>query len=71
LWKATESITRTRDGLLRAAVPNPIGSCCFINDLTKAELDEHLAIHKAICHGYPRGGDGEDMYIPTATAVQV
>jgi demethyl-4-deoxygadusol synthase len=68
LWKATESITRTRDGLLRAAVPNPIGNCFFINDLTKAELDKHLAIHKAICHGYPRGGDGEDMYIPSATA---
>jgi 3-dehydroquinate synthase len=71
LWKATESITRTRDGLLRAAVPHPIGSCFFINDLTKAELDEHLAIHKAICHSYPRGGDGEDMYIPDPTAVQV
>jgi demethyl-4-deoxygadusol synthase len=68
LWKATESITRTRDGLLRAAVPNPIGNCFFINDLTKAELDKHLAIHKAICHDYPRGGDGEDMYIPSATA---
>jgi demethyl-4-deoxygadusol synthase len=68
LWKATESITRTRDGLLRAAVPNPIGNCFFINDLTKAELDKHLAIHKAICHGYPRGGDGEDMYIPSPTA---
>jgi 3-dehydroquinate synthase len=71
LWKATESITRTRDGLLRAAVPRPIGSCFFMNDLTKAELDEHLAIHKAICRSYPRGGDGEDMYIPDPRAVQV
>jgi demethyl-4-deoxygadusol synthase len=26
LWKATESIGKTRDGLLRAAVPHPIGS---------------------------------------------
>jgi 3-dehydroquinate synthase len=71
LWKATESITRTRDGLLRAAVPHPIGSCFFMNDLTKAELDEHLAIHKAICRSYPQGGDGEDMYIPDSRAVQV
>jgi demethyl-4-deoxygadusol synthase len=63
LWKATESISRTRDGLLRAAVPHPIGSCFFMNDLTKDELDENLAIHKEICRGYPRGGDGEDMYI--------
>jgi demethyl-4-deoxygadusol synthase len=63
LWKATESISRTRDGLLRAAVPNPIGSCSFINDLTKAELDQILAIHKAICRDYPRSGDGEDMFM--------
>jgi demethyl-4-deoxygadusol synthase len=63
LWKATESIGRTRDGLLRAAVPHPIGSCSFLNDLTRAELDEYLAIHKEICRDYPRGGDGEDMFI--------
>jgi demethyl-4-deoxygadusol synthase len=63
LWKATESIGRTRDGLLRAAVPHPIGSCSFLNDLTRAELDEHLAIHKEICRDYPRGGDGEDMFM--------
>lgn len=62
LWKATESISRTRDGLLRAAVPQPIGSCSFINDLTRAELDQILVIHKEICRGYPRGGDGEDMF---------
>ncbi|WP_293260835.1 MULTISPECIES: sedoheptulose 7-phosphate cyclase [unclassified Microcoleus] len=68
LWKATESISRTRDGLQRAAVPKPIGSCFFINDLTKDELDRMLAIHKEICRGYPRGGDGEDMYISLETA---
>jgi demethyl-4-deoxygadusol synthase len=66
LWKATASIGRTRDGLLRAAVPQPIGSCSFINDLTKPELDEHLAIHKEICRDYPRGGDGEDMFMSLA-----
>ena len=63
LWKATESISRTRDGLLRAAVPHPIGRCAFINNLTRAELDSILSIHKEICRGYPRGGDGEDMYM--------
>lgn len=64
LWKATESISLTRDGLLRAAVPKPIGSCFFVNDLTRDELDEILLIHKEICRNYPRGGDGEDMYTP-------
>jgi demethyl-4-deoxygadusol synthase len=63
LWKATESISRTRDGLLRAAVPNPIGSCLFINDLTRVELDRILAIHKEICRDYPRQGEGEDMFM--------
>jgi demethyl-4-deoxygadusol synthase len=63
LWKATESISRTRDGLLRAAVPHPIGSCSFINDLTRAELDQILVIHKEICRDYPRNGDGEDMFM--------
>lgn len=63
LWKATESITRTRDGLLRAAVPHPIGSCSFINDLTRAELDQILVTHKEICRDYPRNGDGEDMFM--------
>ena len=63
LWKATESIGRTRDGLLRAAVPHPIGHCSFLNDLTRAELDETLAIHKEICCDYPRGGDGEEMFM--------
>ncbi|MEG4801713.1 sedoheptulose 7-phosphate cyclase [Microcoleus sp. ARI1-A1] len=68
LWKATESISRTRDGLQRAAVPKPIGSCFFINDLTRDELDRMLGIHKEICCGYARGGDGEDMYISLETA---
>jgi demethyl-4-deoxygadusol synthase len=74
LWKATVSIGRTRDGLLRAAMPQPIGSCAFINDLTKAELDEYLAIHKEICRDYPRGGDGEDMFIsldPASTPISI
>lgn len=65
LWKATASISQTRDGLLRAAVPHPIGTCSFINDLTESELTDILVIHKAICRDYPRGGDGEEMYIST------
>ncbi len=67
LWKATESIGRTRDGLIRAAVPKPIGSCHFMNDLTRLNLTQYLTAHKEICSHYPRKGDGEDMYlIPNA-----
>ncbi len=68
LWKATESISRTRDGLVRAAVPNPIGSCTFLNDLTEVDLSRDLAIHKQLCSSYPRGGDGVDMYISARSA---
>jgi len=62
LWEATESITLTRDGLLRAAMPRPIGTCFYMNDLTREELSQALADHKQLCVNYPRGGEGVDMY---------
>ena len=62
LHKASESIVQTRGGLLRAAVPRPIGTCFFINDLTAAELERCLGIHRTVCRQYPRRGDGEDMF---------
>jgi demethyl-4-deoxygadusol synthase len=63
LWKATTSISRTRDGLQRAAAPSPIRSCIFMNDLTRTELDQALTIRYEICQAYPRQGDGQDMYL--------
>lgn len=63
LWRATESITQTRDGLQRAAMPRPIGECFFVNDLTREELDAALAEHKQLCATYPRGGDGVEAYV--------
>jgi demethyl-4-deoxygadusol synthase len=62
LWRATQSITLTRDGKLRAAMPKPIGSCFFVNDLTREELATALAEHRQLCTTYPRGGDGIDVY---------
>lgn len=62
LWEATESIILTRDGLQRAAMPKPIGTCFFANDLTRQELAQALDEHKNLCAGYPRNGDGVDMY---------
>jgi 3-dehydroquinate synthase len=62
LWEATDSILQTRDGLLRAAVPSPLGTCFFINDLTTVELDRMLTIHRDVCSDYPRNGDGVDMF---------
>ena len=63
IWRATESISKTRDGLQRAAMPRPIGSCFFANDLTREELEQALADHKHICASYPRGGAGVEAYV--------
>ncbi|MDT7581261.1 MAG: demethyl-4-deoxygadusol synthase [Pseudonocardiales bacterium] len=63
LRSGTDSIVQTRDGLLRAAVPRPVGECFFINDLTPDELDAALTAHNEVCRSYPRGGAGEDMFI--------
>jgi demethyl-4-deoxygadusol synthase len=65
LWYATQSITETRDGKLRAAMPKPIGECFFVNDLTREELDEALIEHKLLCAKLLRGGEGIDAYIGT------
>jgi 3-dehydroquinate synthetase len=62
LLSATGSILQTRDGLLRAGLPNPIGTCEFVNDLGSEELVELLEVHKELCRSYPRAGAGEDMF---------
>lgn len=62
LWQATQSIMMTRDGLQRAAMPRPIGTCFFVNDLTREELATALVEHKQLCANYPRGGEGVEMY---------
>ena len=62
LATATDSIVQTRDGLLRAAVPHPIGTCHFVNDLDVAELTDALEAHRAICAGLPRAGAGVEVF---------
>ncbi|MGI8712698.1 MAG: sedoheptulose 7-phosphate cyclase [Solirubrobacteraceae bacterium] len=68
LHSATQAITATRDGLLRAPVPRPIGDCFFVSDATDEELVVTLAAHKELCLTYARGGDGEDVFAASATA---
>lgn len=62
LRKATTSILQTRDGLLRAAVPAPIGTCAFLNDVPVDELIETLGAHRVLCRAYPREGGGVEMF---------
>lgn len=63
LDKATKAILKTRDGKLRAAVPNPLGSCVFLNDVTTEEMNEALRRHKEIMKEYPRNGEGIDAFV--------
>ena len=66
LSEATASILKTRDGILRAAVPDPIGTCRFLNDLDANELADVLTLHKKICLDFPRAGEGLDMFTAPA-----
>jgi 3-dehydroquinate synthetase len=68
LRAATESIIQTRDGLLRAAVPRPIGECAFINDAGPDELEATLIAHRRLCREHPRGGEGEEVFVSAASA---
>lgn len=63
LEKGTAAIMKTRDGLLRAAVPNPLGSCTFLNDVTQEEMNKALRRHKETMKNYPRNGEGLEAYV--------
>lgn len=63
LDKGTAAILKTRDGKLRAAVPNPIGSCIFLNDVSAEELNAALRRHKELMKEYPRNGEGLEAYV--------
>jgi 3-dehydroquinate synthase len=66
LEKATAAILKTRDGLLRAAVPAPIGSCKFLNNVSAEEMNAALHRHKRLMADYPRQGQGIDAYVDSS-----
>lgn len=66
LSKATKAILGTRDGLLRAAVPSPLGSCVFLNDVNEEDLFAALRKHKEIMKTYPRNGEGIDAFVDSS-----
>ncbi|KAI4209016.1 MAG: hypothetical protein LQ351_008014 [Letrouitia transgressa] len=63
LDKGTAAILKTRDGLLRAAVPSPLGQCKFLNDVDAKEMNAALLRHKKIMKKYPRHGAGIEAYV--------
>ncbi|CAG7926998.1 unnamed protein product [Penicillium olsonii] len=66
LDKATQAILKTRDGLLRAAVPSPLGSCKFLNDVVMKEMAQALRRHKELMKEYPRHGAGIEAYVDSS-----
>ncbi|KAL3421853.1 3-dehydroquinate synthase [Phlyctema vagabunda] len=66
LEKATTAILKTRDGLLRAAVPNPIGTCVFLNDVSQEEMEKALRRHKELMKEYPRNGEGLEAFVDSS-----
>lgn len=63
LDRGTKAILKTRDGLLRAAVPSPLGSCVFLNDVSAQEMFAALKKHKEIMQEYPRNGEGIEAFV--------
>jgi 3-dehydroquinate synthase len=66
LAKGTDAILKTRDGLLRAAIPCPLGECVFLNDVTAEEMNKALDMHRDFCKEYPREGAGIDAYVDSS-----
>lgn len=66
LDKGTAAILKTRDGLLRLAVPSPLGSCTFLNNVTPQDLKDALRRHKEIAKTYPREGAGIEAYVDSS-----
>lgn len=63
LDKATKAILKTRDGKLRAAIPAPLGSCVFLNDVDMEEMYAALRQHKEMMKSYPRQGAGIEAFV--------
>lgn len=63
LDKGTAAILKTRDGQLRLAVPSPLGTPKFVNELSNQTLVQALELHKSIVAKLPRKGAGLLAYV--------
>jgi 3-dehydroquinate synthase len=66
LAKGTDAILKTRDGMLRAAIPCPLGECVFLNDVSTEEMNKALQMHQEFVKVYPREGAGIDAYVDSS-----
>lgn len=66
LDKGTAAILKTRDGQLRLAIPSPLGSCTFLNNVSPQQLKDALKKHKEMAKSYPREGAGIEAYVDSS-----
>jgi len=63
IWQAQVRMIEKHGGNLAAPLPKgELGSCGYLNDVTREELENHLAQYRKICEAYPRKGLGVDAH---------
>jgi len=63
IWQAQVRMIEKHGGNLAAPLPKgQIGSCGYLNDITRPELEKHLAAYRKICESYPRSGLGVEAH---------
>jgi len=63
IWQAQVRMIEKHGGNLAAPLPKgQIGSCGYLNDVTREELENHLAQYRKICEAYPRKGLGVEAH---------
>jgi 3-dehydroquinate synthase len=69
-WLALQAIKKTRDGSQRFAIPRPLGTVAFLNDVSTADLHTALQTLKTLVREhYPSlnkgqaAGAGVDAYV--------
>merc|ERR1719419_1606358 len=63
IWQAQVRMIEKHGGNLAAPLPKgQIGSCGYLNDVTREELEGHLAEYRKICEAYPRKGLGVEAH---------
>jgi len=63
IWQAQVRMIEKHGGNLAAPLPREqIGSCGYLNDVTREELEKHLAEFRKIAETYPRNGLGVEAH---------
>jgi len=63
IWQAQVRMIEKHGGNLAAPLPlGKLGSCGYLNDVTRETLEAHLKEYRTICEEYPRNGLGVEAH---------